>query len=228
MQAMRACSDLGAVSVAMVSPALGKTTAAKVFLRRNKDAVRGIAFCRDGRKGKGMSYVSEMLRLLGMSTTNPPRGWLSCLVDALQFPSPGDDRRSYLILDEFGSEPGDQVDNILVEELKSLLRNTEIRAILLTPSEPYANYLLTRNNLQGIVPLSGTFPVGTYLGTPWGSGRACTGQSTRSKLQLGTTLASKSSPLIKLIAQWTTTWRGSPIMSLSLILSLSPILSLAR
>jgi hypothetical protein len=165
IEAMQACNDLGAVSVAMVPPALGKTTAAKLFLRRNKDAVRGIAFCR---RRKGMPYVSEMLRLLGLSTTNPPSGWLSCLVDALRFPSQGDNRRSYLILDEFVNEPEDLGDTDLVEELKSLLRNTEI-LILLTPSEPYANYLWTRNNLQGIVPLSGTFPVGTYPSGQWQS-----------------------------------------------------------
>lgn len=168
IQAMHNCDGEGAVSVAMVPPAQGKTTASMYFLRRNKSYVRGIAFCR---ARKGIPYVVEMLELLGLDTSKPPHGWLSCLIDALRFPSPGDTRRSYLILDEFVNETTDRVDSSLVETFKTYLRNTGIRVILLTPSEDYANLLLTLNDLEGIIPLYGTYPLDEYPNGQWQSMR---------------------------------------------------------
>ena len=109
-----------------------------------------------------------MLSSLGLSTPRPPNGWLICLIKALQ-EQDRDNRYSYLILDEFANEVGDQVDSSFVEAIKSLIRNTEIRVILLTPSESCADFLLTRNNLVGIVPLQGTYPVSQHPNGEWQS-----------------------------------------------------------
>jgi hypothetical protein len=80
LEAMGTEKDFGAVSVAMVPPLRGKTTAAYYFLRKNKKQIRGIAICRPDRS---TPYVMSMLELLGLDPVNPPRGWLTCLVDAL-------------------------------------------------------------------------------------------------------------------------------------------------
>ena len=83
-------------------------------------------------------------------------------IDALRFPNPGDTRRSYLFFDEFVNETRDRVDSSLVETIKTYLRNTCIRVILLTPSEDYANFLLSLNALEGILPLYGTYALEKY------------------------------------------------------------------
>lgn len=167
IQALHQSDDRGAVSIALVPPALGKTTAVHFFLKSNKTAVRGIALCP---RGRGLPYVTQMLKLLGLNSSRPPDGWLSCLIDALKVVEEGNDvRRTYLFLDEFVNEITDRVDSSLVEELKSQVRNTNIRVILLTPSEDYANFLLSRNNLEGILPLKGTYPVDEYPSGRWKS-----------------------------------------------------------
>ena len=164
LQAIESCDYDGAVSIAYVPPGLGKTTAAYFFLRRHKDSVRGIAICREDR---GVPYVTEMLPLLGLSSSSPPSGWLRCLIDALQTKDTGDTRFTYLILDEFVNEVSDRVDSSLVVRIKSVIRNTDIRVIVLTPSKSYADFLLTRNNLVGIIPLKGTYPVPEFPNGEW-------------------------------------------------------------
>jgi hypothetical protein len=134
--------DFGAVSVAMVPPSRGKITAAYYFLRKNKEQIRGISICRPDRS---TPYVISMLKLLGLNHVNPPHGWLTCLVDALAENSGGDGRRSVLILDEYVSTEQDDADAMFIHTLKLLLTNTSVRVIVLTPSEEYANYLLTQN-----------------------------------------------------------------------------------
>jgi hypothetical protein len=161
--------DFGAVSVAFVPPSRGKTTAAYYFLRKNKKQIRGISICRPDRS---QPYVVSMLMLLGLDSDNPPSGWLTCLVDALTLDnSGGDGRRSVLILDEYVSTVRDDADATLIHTLKLLLTNTSARVIVLTPSEEYANYLLTLNQLQGIVPLAGTYidqyPKGKWKSMHW-------------------------------------------------------------
>ena len=70
------------------------------------------------------------MKLLGLNATSPPDGWLSCLIDALKEEEGPNVRRTYFFLDEFVNETADRVDSSLVEELKSLVRNTNIRIIL--------------------------------------------------------------------------------------------------
>jgi hypothetical protein len=77
-----------------------------------------------------------------------------------------------LILDEYVSTEQDDADATLIHSLKLLLTNTSARVIVLTPSEEYANYLLTLNQLQGIVPLAGTYlldqnPKGRWKSMQW-------------------------------------------------------------
>lgn len=155
------CDDAGAVSVAMVPASMGKTTAAKFFLHKNKEQVRGIAICRTE---KGTPYVMSMLQLLGLDTTNPPNGWLTCLIEALSSPSR---RKTFLILDEYVGRTGDEADEAFITTLKSHLRNTSVFAIALTPNEEYADWLLSLNQLQGIVPLNGTYLERRYPDGKW-------------------------------------------------------------
>jgi hypothetical protein len=112
-------------------------------------------------------YVMSMLTLLGLDPVNPPKGWLTCLVEALN--SDGDERKSVLILDEYVSTGRDDPDSSLIKTLKLLLTDTTARVIVLTPSEEYANYVLTLNNLEGIVPLAGTYPLDQYPNGKWKS-----------------------------------------------------------
>jgi hypothetical protein len=164
IEAMGTEQNFGAVSVAVVPPSRGKTTAAYYFLRQNRKQIRGISICRLDRS---TPYVMSMLALLGLDLVNPPSGWLTCLVDALT--SGGDGRRSVLILDEYVSTERDDADASLIHTLKLLLTNTSARVIVLTPSEEYANYLLTLNLLQGIVPLAGTYLLEKYPNGKWKS-----------------------------------------------------------
>lgn len=164
--AMGNCDDFGAVSVVHVGPSMGKTTAANFFLRMNKRQLRGLAICRTN---VGIPYTSSMLDLLGLDPVNPPHGWLSCLVDALNEDS-GDHRQSVMVLDEFVcSEDLFEVESSLIMSLKALLRGSRTRVIVLTPSKDYASFLLAKNNLQGIVPLSGTYPLDQYPNGEWES-----------------------------------------------------------
>lgn len=164
--AMGQCDDFGAISVVHVGASMGKTTAANYFLRKNREQIRGIAICRTQ---VGLPYLSSMLSLLGLNALHPPNGWLSCLFDALDEPS-NDGRTSVLILDEFVSAGRDDADSALLMEIKATIRNrTNIRVIVLTPSEEYASYLLSLNKLQGIVPLQGTYPIDRYPEGEWRS-----------------------------------------------------------
>lgn len=166
IEAMGRCNDFGSVSVVPVASALGKTTAANYFLRKNKGQVRGLAFCRTE---VGIPYVTSMLHLLGLDANDPPQGWLSCLFDVLNERTATDGRTSVLILDEFVSSGQDDADSALLMKIKALVRNSKTCVIVLTPSERYAHYLLTLNNLQGIVPLQGTYPVDEYPCGQWKS-----------------------------------------------------------
>lgn len=148
--------DTSAVSVLPVPPSAGKTTAAYYFMKKNKEQVRGIAFCR---RDKSTPYVQSMLKALNLDTDQPPSGWLELLITALKCNPEGDNRRAVLILDEFISTPEPDADSALIETIKLLLTNTRIRVVVLTPSEEYADFLLTRNNLQGIVPYAGAYTI---------------------------------------------------------------------
>ena len=75
-----------------------------------------------------------------------------------------------LILDEFVSTGKNDADSALLMKIKATIRNsTNIRVIVLTPSKEYANYLLTLNQLQGIVPLQGTYPIDQFPEGEWRS-----------------------------------------------------------
>lgn len=163
--AMGNCDDFGAVSVVHVGPSMGKTTAANYFLRMNKRQLRGIAICRTN---VGIPYTSSMLELLGLDPVNPPPGWLSCLVDALNEDSDDQHRQSVMVLDEFVcSEDQFEVESSLIMSLKALLRGSRTRVIVLTPSKEYASFLISKNELQGIVPLTGTYPLDQYPNGEW-------------------------------------------------------------
>lgn len=169
--AMGGCDDFGAVSVSVVGSSLGKTTAANVFLRKNKRELRGLAFCRTK---AGIPYASAMLELLGLNPLNAPKGWLRCLIDALiDSANPVDKREPVMILDEFICEEADYYfESSLIMTLKAAIRNTRIRVIVLTPSESFADFLVSKNNLMGIVPLNGTYgpqewPDGKWKNMSW-------------------------------------------------------------
>lgn len=158
LNAMCNCQGKGQVFVAMVPSGLGKTTAAKQFLHQFKEHRQGIAICVQS-AATNTPYVRLMLTALRMSSTNPPTGWLKCLINCLHAAGHANAGNSYrkpfLILDDFG---GTNEDAELIMALKSQVRNTNATVIVLTRAKETADYLLSQNNLQGIVPLTDTYP----------------------------------------------------------------------
>ena len=170
IQALYRSDDRGSVSVAMIPPGLGTTTAVHFFLKGNKTAVREIALCRRER-GTGASLYNNTNAQVARFAFNQPTRWFAVLPHGCPQGS-GEwqqHTKDLCFLDEFVNETTDRVDSSLVEELKSLVRNTNIRIILLTPSQLYTDFLLSRNNLQGIVPLAGTYPIDQYPSGRWQS-----------------------------------------------------------
>jgi hypothetical protein len=90
-----------------------------------------------------------MLLLLGLDTENPPDGWLTCLLDALN----RDGEQSYLLLDDFMSTGPNASDESLIIGIKAAIRGTTITGIVLTQNIKSADYMLTLNGWAGIVPL---------------------------------------------------------------------------
>lgn len=170
LDAMCNCKGKGKVFVAMAPSGLGKTTAAKQFLHQFKDHRQGIAICVQS-AATTTPYVQLMLAALGMSPTNPPQGWLKCLINCLHNAGkavPGRPyRKPYLVLDDVG---GSDVDAQLVMALKSQVRNTNATVIVLTRTKESADFLVSQNGLQGIVPLADThpnFPNGEWVNLRW-------------------------------------------------------------
>ena len=175
LDAMCNCRGKSKVFVAMAPSALGKTTAAKEFLHHFKKDRQGIAICVQS-AATNTPYVQLMLSALGFSPTNPPKGWLKCLVSALHNAGkrvPGKPyRKPFLILDDFG---GTDTDAELVMALKSQVRNTNASVIILTRNQKDADFLLEQNTLQGIIPLADTYPNfrelyphGEWVSMSWG------------------------------------------------------------
>lgn len=156
LDAMCNCRGRGKVFVAMVPSGLGKTTAAKQFLHQFKEKRQGIAIC--GQSGTDEPYVRSMLAALGMDPINPPKGWLKCLVNALDDADNACTRKPFLVLDDFGGDEFVTADASLIITLKSQVRNTKVSVIVLTNTKEYADFLLSKNQLQGIVPVTGTYP----------------------------------------------------------------------
>lgn len=75
---------------------MGKTMAAKYFLRKNKTKLlRWIAFCRT--EVVGILCVTSILHPLGLHPESPSNGWFTCRIGTLSETS-GDDRSLVLIL----------------------------------------------------------------------------------------------------------------------------------
>jgi hypothetical protein len=136
----------GLVYVAHVPPGHGKTTACRAFLRASERMPKGIAFCPSRVEPP---YARAMLLLLGLDTENPPDGWLTCLLDALN----RDGEQSYLLLDDFMSTGPNASDESLIIGIKAAIRGTTITGIVLTQNIKSADYMLTLNGWAGIVPL---------------------------------------------------------------------------
>jgi hypothetical protein len=93
-------------------------------------------------------YVGEMVRLLGLKIDNPPKGWLTCLIDALK--SGGE--QSHFLLDECMNSGPNELDERLIS-IKSNIRGTNITAIVLTQNVEAVDSMLGLNGLRGIQPL---------------------------------------------------------------------------
>jgi hypothetical protein len=71
----------GDARVAYVSTGLGKTSACRAFLRTGRPPP-GIAFCVNNENTP--SYASLMLKYLNLDVSDPPEGWMVCLLEALE------------------------------------------------------------------------------------------------------------------------------------------------
>ena len=58
----------------------------------------------------------------------------------------------------FGGDEFVTADASLIVTLKSQVRNTKVSVIVLTNTKEYADFLLSKNQLQGILPVTNTYP----------------------------------------------------------------------
>jgi len=145
------CTCPGTVYVAYVPPRMGKTTAcvAHIEMYVRKGLNGGLCF---SPADSGKPYLQNMLTLLDLKDySNPPSGLVDLI--ARELASPAGVPTSYLLLDEFMSKGINPMDEELARSIKTVVRGRNLVAIILTPNEAAANFLLTLNGLEGIQPM---------------------------------------------------------------------------
>jgi hypothetical protein len=143
------CTQNGVVYVAYAPSSCGKTTACFATMRKYASATPGIAFCGADIEG---AYYSRLMNLLKLDYKNPPKGWMTRLLDALEVSRDG--KHSYLLIDDFMLTGWNDVDQVFLTTLKAAIRGRNVVAILLTGNREAANKMLSYNELRGIRPLA--------------------------------------------------------------------------
>jgi hypothetical protein len=150
LEDLRQLRHEGRVHVAFVPRGKGKTTACQAFFKGGPtDKIPlGIAICP---ARTTMPYVFAMMGALGLDTARPPSGWLPCLFEALQTSASGE--QTFLLLDDFMSSGPDKFDARLLKAIEAGIRHSRITVVVLSQSREAASFMLTLNDLVGIVPI---------------------------------------------------------------------------
>jgi hypothetical protein len=140
------------VNVAYVPHLMGKTTACHAIMKKyvKEGTNRGLCFCPND---TSRPYLEHMVTLLGFTFTDtkkPPFGLVAGLLEALD--CSGDGLASFLILDDFMPDGPTNIDIDLLVAIKTSLRSRNIIVVVLTASKDSANYMLTMNSLETILP----------------------------------------------------------------------------
>jgi hypothetical protein len=129
---------------------MGKTTACEAFMDKRYGS-NALAFLPTDDE---IPYFDSILSLLSIDSENPPEGVLRHLLASLSAGAAGHPGRfPYLILDDFMTNGPHQADVALVNNIKKIIRGTDVIAIVLTGSKLSANFLLSQNNLEYVCPL---------------------------------------------------------------------------
>jgi hypothetical protein len=155
------CTSDGTVYVAYVPKGMGKTTACYAFATakenlQNKVLALLASSPADGGTSSATfpTCLESMVSLFSLRWGTLPLGFVTTLIKSLiskkntmgRIIGRNNNKRSYLIIDEFMSNGISKSDEKLVLQIKKLIHYTNICVILLTSNKESANYLLTLND----------------------------------------------------------------------------------